>query len=291
MARFGEDFDKTEYQPLAVEHVSIPNINDDLEREFLTANKLDKARLASIQPMIEPYAVKTGKVLLTNTVIRSSDITPGTDLANELQKTVVKAAPTAHVYPIQSDQPGIDTSVKQTLSVFDYYMTELGLEVLLGDDVTLPELLLTVELTCDGKDQADAVAYDIAPKDTFEWKSIVSGQIGLGVTGLLKLIPLPIVQVVAGLIPITINPWEFDWKIRKYLIGAAGELDYNIYWKLHGTDVAQSFKPTLILKVRKDVTIVAAKITCTYSIKQSKWKFWIPPQVRTIPQDVKILPV
>ena len=58
MTRFGEDFDETEYQPLAVEHVSIPNINDDLEREFLTANKLDKARLASIQPMIEPHAVK-----------------------------------------------------------------------------------------------------------------------------------------------------------------------------------------------------------------------------------------
>jgi len=291
MTRFGEDFDETEYQPLAVEHVSIPNINDDLEREFLTANKLDKARLASIQPMIEPHAVKTGKVLLTNTVIRSSDITPGTDLANELQKTVVKVAPTAHVYQLQSDQPGIDTSVKQTLSVFSYYMTELGLEVLLGDNVTLPELLLSVELTCDGKDQTDAVAYDIAPKDTIEWTTIVSGQISLGINNLFKLIPFPIGQEIANLIPITINPWKFDWKIAKYLINAVGELDYNIYWKLRGTDVAESFKPTLILKARKDVTIVAAKITCTYSMKQSKWKFWIPPQVRTVPQNVKILPV
>lgn len=139
MTRFGENFDKTEYQPLAVEHVSIPNINDDLERDFLTANKLDKARLASIQPRFEPYAVKTGKVLLTNTIIRSSDITSGTDLANELQKTVVGVAPTAHVYQIQSDQPGIDTSVKQTLSAFNYYVTELGLNVLLGDQVTSPK--------------------------------------------------------------------------------------------------------------------------------------------------------
>jgi hypothetical protein len=163
--------------------------------------------------------------------------------------------------------------------------------VLLGDNVTLPELLLSVELTCDGKDQTDAVAYDIAPKDTIEWTTIVSGQISLGINNLFKLIPFPIGQEIANLIPITINPWKFDWKIAKYLINAVGELDYNIYWKLRGTDVAESFKPTLILKARKDVTIVAAKITCTYSMKQSKWKFWIPPQVRTVPQNVKILPV
>ncbi len=73
-------------------------------------------------------------------------------------------APAANVYQIPPDQQDLSDFVKKTLLWYNFYVVELGLNVMVGWEYQVPELLFKVGLRCD-RERTDVIAYDIAPKD------------------------------------------------------------------------------------------------------------------------------
>lgn len=286
MKKFGEKF--KEYKRFGIEHIAIPDTGVKYEAEFLKRYELNKNQLPEIMPKNEPYARKTDSgELCTFRVLTSSEIP--TRIEDELHKVVVEVAPTANAYQISTDQKDLAEFIKKTLSEFNYYVVELGLNVMLGQKFKIPELLFTVDLKCDGKDRTDVTAYDIAPDDSIKHIKIISGKISLGITKLLKFIPTPIGQVISGLLSIEMNPWEFEWGFDKYMIDAAGKKDYRVYWKIYETNVVQGFNPTVILKAKKDVNMVSASVRCVYKLKAGWWD--ITPEIKSNEIEVKIWPL
>ena len=286
MKKFGEKFQ--EYRPFSIEHVSIPDTGSRYETKFLELYGLDKARLPEIMPQNEPHAFKTaGGEPRTLRVLRSLEIP--TEMKNELDKVVIEIAPTANVYQISPSQQGLADSIKQTLSEFNYYIVELGLNIMLGRKFKIPEFLFEVDVKCDGKDRTDVTAYDITPDDSIKHIKVISGKISLGITKLLKFMLGPIGQVIPDLLSIELNPWEFEWGFDKYLIDAAGKKNYHLYWKIYETNIVQGFNPTMILKARKDVGNISVGARATYKLKAG----WlnITPETRTNKMEIKIWPM
>lgn len=291
MKKFGEKFE--EYKPLGIENLTIPDTGHEYEREFLEHYDLDKDRLPEIMPTNEPYAHRTDRgELCTFRVLGRSEFLTRIEEENELDRAVVEVAPTANVYQIPHDQQDLDEYIKRTLSVFNYYVVELGLNVMLGREFKIPKLLFEVDLKCDGRDRTDVTAYDIAPDDKSEYISLLSGKvrISLGITKLLKFVPAPIGQVIPDLLSIEINPWEFEWGLDRYVIDACGRRNYKIYWKIYKTNVVQGFNPTMIIKVRRrGVSNISAVVRSIYELKAGWWK--ITPEIKSKEVEIKIWPM
>lgn len=211
------------------------------------------------------------------------------ELEAELNTPVIEIAPAANVYQIPPDQKDLADFVKKTLSWYNYYVVELGLNVMVGRKIKIPELLFKVVLQCD-KNQEDVIAYDIAPKDETTYTELLKGKvkINLGVTTLLKFIPVPLGGQFLDLLSIEINPWEFEWGISNYLIDACGEKDCNIYWKIYETDMVQGFNPSLIVRAKKEVKTISAGVRCVYKLKTS-W-FAIEPEIESKEKEILIWP-
>jgi hypothetical protein len=171
MKKFGEKFDI--YEPLEIEQVSIPDEN-------------------------KTYGVlrEASGLLKTKGVSGSTK-----ELEAELNKSVVEVASAANVYQISPDQKDLSDFIKKTLIWFNYYVVELGLNVMVGKKCTIPELLFSVALQGDGTTE-NVVAYDIAPKDETEYTKLLNGnvKITLGVTTFLKFIPVPLGEYVSNLL-------------------------------------------------------------------------------------------
>ena len=294
MHKFGEKFEK--YEPLVDENIAIPETKKESAEDFFDTYSLKKSDFPQLMPPdVAKYGVKIGeaKPILVARSIISNDEIPST-LKDELNKIVIGVAPTANVYQIPPDQKDLDSKIKQTLSVFDYYLVELGLNVMLNQGYTIPQLLFEVDLTCD-KNRTDVTALDIFPTDKITNVQIVSGKIGVNLTKMLEFIPSPIGTIASALagkvIDIEINPWEFNWSYDKYKIDAAGRMNYEAYWKIYDTTTVQTFNPTLTLKVRKGVKKVFAKVRAIYSLRSSRWMIFTEPEVRTSKMDVQILPI
>lgn len=277
---FGQKF-KT-YQPFQIEHLALSGANT----KFFEKYNIKADALSEIMPLI----TAPSKQFKSTAVIKPLKIiSKGASLdkiEKELAEVVVAVAPSANVYQIPPDQADLAKTIKNTLSEFDYYVVELGLNVMLGKQFKIPELLFKVELANDAE-KTDVTAYDIAPDDKIEKIKVIGGKISLGVSKLLKFIPSPIGQIAADLIDIEINPWEFEWNIKKYMIDACGEKNYNLYWKIYQTDTVQSFNPTMILKARKNVKKITARVKCIYKLKTNWWDF--TPDIKTNSQEIKIL--
>lgn len=283
--KFGRKFE--EYEPFGIEHMAILDTGDKYETKFLEQYGLDKNRLPEIIPTNEPYARRTDSgELHAIRVLKSGEIPA--EIEDELNKVVVEIAPTANVYQIPSDQQDLAEFIKKTLSEFDYYIVELGLNVMLGRKFKIPELLFEVDLKCSGE-RTDVTAYDIAPDDTIKHVKVISGKISLGITKLLKFIPGPIGQMLPDLLSIEINPWEFEWGFDRYMIDAAGKKNYRVYWKVYETNVVQGFNPTMILKTRKGVNSISASARVLYKFKVG----WldITPEIRSNETKIKIWPI
>jgi hypothetical protein len=284
MKKFGQKF--KEYKPLEIEHVSIPDTKSINETKFLNQYNLDKYQLQEIMPKTEPYAYRTSKGELSPLrVLRNIDIP--NKLKEELNKSVIEIAPTANIYQISPSQKDLSDFIKNTLTQFNYYVVELGLNVMLGKRFTIPELLFEVDLKCNGKDATDVTAFDIAPDDSIKHIKVISGKISLGITKLLKFAPAQVGQIISDLLDIQINPIEFEWGFDKYLIDAAGKKNYRIYWKIYKTSISQGFNPTIILKARKDVNTISANVRATYGLKSGLTNF--QPAIRTNEMSIKIL--
>lgn len=214
-------------------------------------------------------------------------------IKNELnEKVVVEVAPTANVYQIPPDQKDLSEYIKKTLSEFNYYIVELGLNVVLGREYKVPKLFFEINLKSDSIDKTDVVAYDIAPGDTTKYTELLRGRvkINLGVTKLLKFIPAPIDSLIPDLLTIEINPLEFEWGIDKYMIDACGSKSYNIYWKIYETETVQGFNPIMILRARKNVSKISASVRATYELKKASW-FENAEDVISNKMEIKILPM
>ena len=63
-----------------------------------------------------------------------------------LDKAIIGVAPTANVYQILDDQTDLSDSIKKTFSKYNYFIVELGLNVMLGREFKIPKLLLWLTL-------------------------------------------------------------------------------------------------------------------------------------------------
>jgi hypothetical protein len=277
---FGQKFKS--YEPFQIEHLALPSVNT----KFLKKYNIKVNGLSEVAPLRTAPGMqfrRAAKIRPLKVVGRSASLDR---IKKELARVVVAVAPSANVYQIPRGQPDLAVSIKNTLSEFDYYVVELGLNVMLGRQFKIPELLLNVKLINDAE-KTDVTVYDMAPDDKIKKIKAISGKVSLGVSKFLKLIPSSVGQVAANLIDIEINPWEFEWNIKKYMIDACGEKNYNLYWKIYQTEMVQSFNPTLILKVRKNVKKITAQAKCIYKLKTNWWNF--APDIKTDSQEIKIL--
>ncbi len=287
MKSFGTKF--RIYKPFKIEHLAVPDVRTNSGTKFLNRYGLQREKLTEIMPMDKAriYKMRRGGEPHPLKVVGKSR--PLDKIKKELNKVVVGVAPGANVYQIPSNQPDLDKSIKNTLGEFNYYIVELGLNVMLGRQFKIPELLFQIDLKSDGQNKTDVTAYDIAPDNKIKHVKVLSGKINLGVNKLLKLIPSPIGQIVSGLIEIEINPWEFDWGFNKFMIDACGRKNYHLYWRVYKTNVIQGFNPCMILKVRKNVKNISASAKCIYKLKTNWWD--ITPDIKTNAQKIKIWPM
>lgn len=279
MKNFGQEFKV--YQPFQIEHLALSSASE----KFLKKYNIKSSALGEIAPLSTASGGKTRRAKPLKVISKRASLDK---IKKELGKMVVAVAPSANVYQIPPDQPDLAKTIKNTLSEFDYYVVELGLNVMLGKQFKIPELLLMVELINDAE-KTDVTAYDMAPDDEIRKIKIVGGKISLGISKLLKFVPSPIGQIAADLIDIEINPWEFEWNIKNYMIDACGEKNYHLYWKIYQTDIVQGFNPAVILKVRKNVKKIKARVKCIYKIKTNWWD--IAPEIKTNSREIRICPM
>ncbi|MBU6998448.1 MAG: hypothetical protein HXS41_04815 [Theionarchaea archaeon] len=211
------------------------------------------------------------------------------ELQEELSRPVVGIAPAANVYMISPDQEDLADFIKRTLPIYNYYVVELGLNVLVGRTAQIPELLFQVTLK-GGTRETDVVAYDIAPKDEKKYTELISGsvKITLGISTLLKFVPSPLGEILPDLLNIDINPWEFKWGTTKCMIDTCGEKDCQVYWKVYETDTVQGFNPCMVVRAKKGIEIVSAHAKCIYKLKPS----WcsITPRIESKEKKIPVWP-
>jgi len=273
MKRFGEPFEK--YEPFEIAKVS------DVER---TSQKTG-SRLAA-EAATNNKTSKANAQL--NSEFRSAAFDFAADKRSILQDIDIGAAQAANLYAINPKQKGLSQAIKQNLPYFDYYIVELGLNVRVGREVKIPQLLFTVNLHSDSKERTDVVTNSIAPTDVIKKTKVVEGKVTIGVSKLLEFIPI-VGTIASKLLTIDIGPIEFKAELAKCAIDASGQkLSYNVSWKIYETETVQSFNPVLILKVRKNVTKIWATVKVSYQLQTGWFK---EKEVETKPLTVKILPV
>jgi hypothetical protein len=247
------------------------------------------AKLEELPELIpgKEYAFReTGGKPTALKVLRSSDFSA--KLQEKLKETYVSVAPVAEVYPIPPDLPGLSEPIKRTVGTYNYYIAELGLNVVAGREAKIPTLAFEVDLQCNGKDKTDATTFALFPDDRIEKMTPIKGKISLGISKLLTFIPNPVGKLAASLVSLDIDPIDFAWTISRCRIDCSGPKNYHAYWRVYDTSNVQSFNPIMILKTRKSVTELTAKVHATYEIKTG---FLGATDVRTDAKPIQILPL
>lgn len=289
MKKFGEPFKK--YEPFEIAHISIPDTTEDYNNLSNLGVEVDKHALNELRPPAH-YVLTRGKpvdrIVLTN--LSFSD-----ELKKELKKVKVEPAPVANVYQFSPKQPDLSNFIRRKMLYFNYYLVELGLSVLLGREAIIPILRFEADLYSDGEDRTDVTTTSLAPTDRIKKLKIIDGKISIGVNNLLNLIPGPFGKIIPNLIDIDINPIEFKWELRRYEIDVDGPLDYVVSWKIYETETVQSFNPMMIIKAKKKVSKIYAKVRAIYKLKTKPDTPFIPKlfwkaEVFTKDREVSILP-
>jgi hypothetical protein len=291
--KFGEPFKK--YEPFGIAHMSFLNAAASLQNiQELGVDIADLNELTELRPS-STCILATGKSVERNLLAVANDhlsaeskkkilkqfevgvapvaslrVVTNDHLSAESKKKILKqfevgVAPVARVYPISPNQSGLSIAIKKTMPYFNYYVAELGLNVLVGQGAKIPELRFEVDLYSDGKDRTDVTTNSVAPTDSIKTVVAVSGKISIGVSKLLELIPLG--HVVSGLIPIDINPIEFKWELKKYDIDTSGPLNYKASWRVYNTENVQSFNPMMVLRTKKEISKIWANARVIYALK------------------------
>lgn len=263
LKKFGDPFKK--YEPLEISHISVPDTAEAYNNLVNLGVSEDRYALPDLSPPA-PYVLTRGEPVkrIVLTKAHFSD-----EIKKELKKAEVGVAPVANVYKFSPEQPDLSDFIKQSVHYFNYYLVELGLSVAVGREAKIPKLKYEVDLYSDeGKrDRTDVTTFSVAPTDRIKRVKIIEGKISIGINNLLKLIPGPIGKIIPNLMKIDINPIEFRWALRKYEIDVDGPLDYNVSWKIYGTEVVQSFNPLMILRARKEVSEIFAYVRILYELK------------------------
>jgi len=272
MKRFGEPFEK--YESFKVAKVS------DVERTKAEAKHVLTTGTTNSKS-------KSAEDLMSRKI--DLDLQKDTpDKKSILQDINIGAAQAANLYAINPKQKGLSQPVKQNLPYFDYYIVELGLNVRVGREAKIPQLLFTVDLYSDSQERTDVVTNSIAPTDVIKKTKVVEGKVTIGVSKLLEFIPV-VGTIASKLLTIDIGPIEFKAELAKCAIDASGQkLSYNVSWKIYETENVQSFNPVLMLKVRKNVTKIWADVKVSYLLQTGWFK---EKEVETKPLTIKILPV
>lgn len=263
MKKFGEPFKK--YEPFGIAHMSFLNAAASLQNiQELGVDIVDLNELTELRPS------STCILATEKSVGRSLRVVTNDHLSAESRKKIQKefevgVAPVARVYAISPNQSGLSIAIKKTMPYFNYYFAELGLNVLVGQGAKIPELRFEVDLHSDGKDRTDVTTNSVAPTDSIKTVVAVSGKISIGVSKLLELIPVG--KVVSDLIPISINPIEFKWELKKYDIDTSGPLNYKASWRVHNTENVQSFNPMMVLRAKKEISKIWANARVIYALK------------------------
>ena len=92
------------------------------------------------------------------------------------------------------------------------------------------------------------------------------------------------------MLDIKLNPWKSSWGISKYALEAAGEMCDQIQWKIHTTETVLSFHPTMIIRAKKDIDHIDAKVDIQYKWKKAGWTHISDPvEIPSVEQNVHIL--
>jgi len=177
-----------------------------------------------------------------------------------------------HVYKIKPNTKDLSEDIKETMSDYNYFIVEMQLNVLLGREFKIPSLRLHLDLICDSKKRTAVNAFDVAPDDKFKKVTVIEGKINLNISKMLTFIPGPIGKVIAGLLPIEINPIPFKWTYDKYMIDTYGAGNWYTYWKIYETRTVQSFRPTIILKAEKNIKLISTLAKCEYKLKKETFR-------------------
>jgi len=200
----------------------------------------------------------------------------GPELKEAMEENKIQIAPAAHRVDLceKAAEKGIVLMTHSTMNEFDFYNVELGLNILLGRGYEIPRLRFMMEIFGDDRKSPDVIAYDAFPHTQVKKIQIIGGKINLGVSSALNLIPFPIGQILSNILKIDLNPWEFNWAYDQIELMFAGRLSYELDWDLRHKNIYQGFNPTLILKKRKRINKVVAKVKVIYSLKPPRtWPF------------------
>jgi hypothetical protein len=286
---FGGSFEK--YASFGIAHMSLPYAAGDLK-----AIKGLGVEISSLNELAELRPSSSHMLTVGKEVEKSLRIVTKDQLSSESKKRLLKTvkvgvAPVARVYAISdlsalSDEvkKNLSDEVKQNLSFFNYYVVELGLNVLVGQEATIPDLMFEVDLYSDGEDRTDVTTNSVAPTDTM--RTVLEGDVKIGLDKLLKLVPVVGTQI-SDIISIT--PIEFKWALKKYNIDTSGPLNYETYWHIYKTDNVQSFNPLMVLKAKKQLKRIYAKARITYALKMKG--YFTDVEIYTDEKEIKILPI
>lgn len=262
--KFGEPFKN--YEPFGIAHMSFPNTAESLQNiKRLGVDIADLNELTELRPS-SAHILTAGKPVEQSLRVVTNDQLSADSMKKILKEVEVGVAPVARVYAISPDQPDLSDAIKKTIPYFNYYVVELGLNVLAGQEAKIPELKFEVDLYSDGKDRTDVTTNSVAPNNSIRTVVNVSGEISIGISKLLELIPF-VGKVVSDLIDIDINPIEFKWELKKYDIATSGPLDYKVSWRVYNTESVQSFNPMMVLKTKKKISKISANARVTYQLE------------------------
>jgi hypothetical protein len=200
----------------------------------------------------------------------------GPELKEALEENKIQIAPAVHIVDLnkRATEKGIVLKTKSTMEEFNFYNVELGLNILLGKGYEIPRLRFMMEVFGDNRKSADVIAYDAFPHTQVKAVQIIGGKISLGVSDALSLIPFPIGHTISNLLQIDLNPWEFNWTYDQIHIMFSGRLSYDLNWDLRHRNIYRGFNPTLILRKRKRISKVLAKVNVIYGLKPPRsWSF------------------
>jgi hypothetical protein len=168
---------------------------------------------------------------------------------------------------VQSGGPDINPFMKATLKDFDYYLAELGFNVVLGKGFKMLRLRFFVDIMGNGFATPDVVSYDAFPDDQVKRVTIVGGEVSLSLDPLMKLISAPVGTIVSNVLKISLDPWKFNLGYDKIDIQYSGDLAYNLLWDIRHNNIFRGFNPVIVLKKRKTLTNVNTKVRAIYEIQ------------------------
>ena len=152
-----------------------------------------------------------------------------------------------------------ETKLVSQQADFDYIKTELGMNIVLPKG-NIEELRFFVTLKGDGEVSNNVYAIDGFPDTVIEEHHIIQGKITIGVTELMKFIP-----ILSDKIPLKLElgPWKFQFGyIRFAEINFSGPKTATPEWYFRAKAIKNELRITLTIAKAKTIQSVEADVKC-----------------------------